>query len=182
MEPRALRPSGGMRENDVPVVPWPSHEETGQLLASMRLPRLLLVAPGQLPPVPLDELEDWMREPADPVDLSARAHALQARADHSELSPPFLDSDGLLWVGATWVAITHQQVPVVELLLKNLDRVVTMETIVAAYVAEGGSAHPPSVRTLITRLSVRIRVVGLELITVRRRGVVLAYARRGGSR
>lgn len=163
---------------DVPVVPWPAHEDTRQLLASMRLPRLLLVAPGELPPVPLDELEDWMREPADPVDLAARALALQARADHRDPPPPFLDADGLLWVGARWVAITHQQVPVVELLLKHLDRVVTMDAIVAAYLAGGGSDHPPSVRTLVARLSARIQVVGLELVTVRRRGVVLAHARR----
>lgn len=177
---RSSRPVRPLRmlDADVPVIPWPEHEDTRQVLASLRVPRLLLVAMGERPPTPLDELEDWMRDPADPADLAARAQALQARAEHSELSPPFLDADGLLWMGSTWVAITHHQVPVMELLLKNLDRVVPMEAIVAAYEAAGGSSHPPSVRTLIARLGARIGAVGLELATVRRRGVVLSYARR----
>ena len=63
------------------------------------------------------------------------------------------------------------------LLLDHLDRVVRFEAIVAAYEAAGGSGHPASVRTLLSRLGARMRSVGLDLVTVRRRGVLLTVGR-----
>jgi len=162
---------------DVSVLRWPEEDDLRQQLAWFGLPRVLLVAPGNRPPDLLDELEDWMRTPADPVDLRARSDAVRRRAGSPAAGAPVLDDDGLLWVGTTWVDITPAQVPVVRVLLDHLDKVVTYDTLVAAYAATGASGHPASVRTLVARLAVRLHHVGLELVSVRRRGVLLTVGR-----
>jgi len=157
----------------VSVLAWPAEDRLRQQLAWFGLPRVLLLHPGVLPPEPLDGLEDWMRIPADPTDLEARSATLQRRADEPSRRTPFIDDDDLLWVGSTWVSVTGAQAPVLRLLLEHLDRVVRFESVIAAYVAAGGSGHPASVRTLLSRLGSRVRPVGLDLVTVRRRGVIL---------
>lgn len=158
---------------DVSIVEWPAEDERRGHLARLGQPRLLLVPSGMLPPTPLDELEDWIRSPADPIDLMARSQHLQARAAALDTPVPVLDDGGLLWLGEAWVAITDAQLPVVRLLLEHRDRVVRIEALVEAYVAGGGSDHPASVRTLMSRLSTRLGRLGLELVTVRRRGMIL---------
>ena len=163
----------------VAVVEWPAEDLRRRHLARVGRPRLLLVPVGVHPPSPLDELEDWIRSPADPIDLMARSQHLWDRAATLDVPEPMLDDDGLLWVGEAWVAITDAQLPVVRLLVDNRDRVVRLETLVAAYVEAGGSDLPASVRTLMSRLSNRLGPLGLELVTVRRRGMLL---RTGGSR
>jgi hypothetical protein len=165
----------GAAEAAVPIVPWPEHQETRQLLAELRVPRLLLVPNGVEPPK-LDDLEDWLRDPPDPIELHARAEAMAARAEPLAEERPELDEDGLLRFRGQWVAITPQQLPVVELLLRHLDRVVRYDAIMAVYAAVGGSAHPPTVRTLLARVAARLRPLGIELVTVRRRGVLMAVS------
>jgi hypothetical protein len=159
---------------DVSVLRWPAEDRLREQLAWFGLPRVLLIEPGVRPPEPVDGLEDWMRVPADPADLRVRSGALQRRAAEPEHHAPFLDDDDLLWVGSTWVSITSAQAPVVRLLLEHLDRVVRFETVVTAYESTGRSGHPASVRTLLSRLATRVRPVGLDLVTVRRRGVLLS--------
>lgn len=158
---------------DVSVLRWPAEEELRRQLAWFELPRLLLIVPGGHPPELLDELEDWAHVSAQPADLEARCRTLSHRAREPAPRVPVLDEDGLLWVGNRWVALTGTQVPVARLLLSHLDRVVRFEAIVAAYERAGGSGHPASVRTLVARIGVRVRSVGLDLISVRRRGVIL---------
>lgn len=159
---------------EVAVLRWPNEEPLRRQLVVLGLPRMLLLEPGTAPPAELDELEDWMRIPADPSDLRARARSLHARSRTVTRPSPVLDDDGLLWMGTRWVAITEPQVPVVRLLLEHLDRVVRTEAVVAAYEGAGGSGHPASVRTLVSRLGARVATLGLELVTVRRRGVLLS--------
>ena len=65
---------------DVAVLRWPSEALLREQLAWFGLPRVLLLAPGVQPPEPLDGLEDWMRDPADPGDLHVRRRTLQRRA------------------------------------------------------------------------------------------------------
>jgi hypothetical protein len=163
-------------ETDVSVLRWPAEDRLRQQLAWFGLPRVLLLDPGVQPPEPVDDLEDWMRVPADPADLRARSAALQRRATEPTRHTPFIDDDDLLWVGTTWVSISGAQAPVLRLLLDHLERVVRFEAVVAAYVSAGGSGHPASVRTLLSRVGARVRPVGLHLVTVRRRGVLLTTA------
>jgi hypothetical protein len=161
---------------DVSILRWPAEEPLRQQLAWFGLPRVLLLDPGVQPPESLDGLEDWMRVPADPADLRARGLALQRRAAEPARHAPFIDDDDLLWVGSAWVSITGAQAPVLRLLLDHLDRVVRFDAVVATYESAGRSGHPASVRTLLSRLGARVRPVGLDLVTVRRRGVLLTTA------
>lgn len=87
---------------------------------------------------------------------------------------PRLDEDGLLRVGDHWVAIPDAQLPVVALLVDRYGRLVRTEAIAAAYVEAGNSGHDASIRSLVARVAHRVARLGLELHTVRGRGVVLA--------
>ena len=158
---------------DVSVLRWPSEEPLRQQLAWFGMPRVLLVEHGVDPPPAIDSLEDWMRAPADAADLAARCATLRRRAEEPAEGDPVLDDDGLLWVGRAWVAVTPVQAPVLRLLVQHLDQVVPFEDLTEAYASAGGSRHPASLRTLVTRLGTRVRAVGVELVTVRGQGVLL---------
>jgi DNA-binding winged helix-turn-helix (wHTH) protein len=87
---------------------------------------------------------------------------------------PLLDEDGLLRVGDRWVAIPDAQLPVVALLVDRYGRLVRRETLTAAYVEGGNSGGDSSIRSLLARVGRRVARLGLELHTVRGRGVLLA--------
>ena len=84
-----------------------------------------------------------------------------------------LDDDDLLWVDRDWVALTQAQAPVVRLLLEHLDQVVPFGELQAADESVEAAATPPRCGPS-SRASPRdVRSVGLELVTVRRRGMIL---------
>jgi hypothetical protein len=60
----------------VALVPWPSEAEVATELAEAGRPRLLLVVREADPPDVSDELEDWIRVPADERDVEVRARRL----------------------------------------------------------------------------------------------------------
>lgn len=170
---RAVRVGAGLA---VSLLAWPAEDDLRRHMATVGQPRLLLVEPDAAPPESLDPLEDWVRAPSDPADVEARAKALLARTGSASPAVPVLDDDGLLHVGAAWVVIPPTQVPLVALLLEHLGRVVRSDALAAACVAGGGSGHPAAVRTLVARLAARVRPLGLELVTVRQRGVLFRTA------
>ena len=157
----------------VSVLRWPVDEHVRRHLAAFRKPRVLLVEPDSEAPPLLDDLEDWLRTPLNPGDLRARSHELHRRAISHQRPQPIIDEQGLLRVGTSWVDLTPSQAPVVSLLIDHLERVVSYEAVGAAYERGGGSSHAVSIRTLLSRIGARVRPVGLELVTVRRRGVLL---------
>jgi DNA-binding response OmpR family regulator len=157
----------------VSVLRWPEDAHLRGPLATFGQPRILLVEAGAPPPVLLDGLEDWVRAPTDPDDLLARSRELVRRAGDVAPDPPTVDDQGLLRVGPRWVDLSPAQAPVVELLVEHLERVVRYDAIAATYERTGGSSHAASIRTLLTRIGSRVRPVGLDLVTVRRRGVLL---------
>ncbi|HEX4868083.1 MAG TPA: hypothetical protein VFV32_10695 [Acidimicrobiales bacterium] len=160
----------------VATLAWPAEDGERRHLAALGQPRLLLVDPGVAPPAPLDANEDWVRSTNDPEEVQARAEALLARSGATPRWTPVLDEDGLLRTPSGWAAITDAQLPVVQLLLANLGRVVTTDAISAVYGGQGASGRPASMRTMLARLNARIRPLGLELVTIRRRGVLLQVA------
>ena len=87
---------------------------------------------------------------------------------------PRLDEDGLLRVGTQWVAIPDAQIPVVILLVNQYGRVVRKDALIAAYVGAGNSSHDSSIRSLVARVARKVALLGLQLHTVRGRGVMLA--------
>ena len=146
----------------------PSPPSTG--LASCSSP------PGRPRLTRLDPAEDWLRWPAGHDEVLLRAHHLSQRVPAAERPPLVLDAEGMLRRGERWAAISEAQLPVVELLVASLGRVVRFEAIVEAYASRGGSTHPASVRTVLSRIDARLRPLGLGLTSVRRRGVVLRDA------
>jgi hypothetical protein len=64
--------------SDVAVVRWPLEAERREELVRARRPRLLLVCPGSPPPLVDDDIEDWVRLPAEPLEVALRARRLHA--------------------------------------------------------------------------------------------------------
>ena len=89
---------------------------------------------------------------------------------------PILDADGLLRHRGRWVPIPDTQLPLVELLVRNLGRLVGTSEVRRAYERAGGSGTSTSLRSLIHRLGRRVAEVGLQLHVVRSRGLVLDVA------
>src|SRR4051794_41612723 len=79
---------------DVVLVRWPAEESRRVELRDRGVPRLLLVENGTPPPRTADELEDWVRVPADEVDLHARVDNLNRRVPARVVLLPGLDADG----------------------------------------------------------------------------------------
>ncbi|MFL6204599.1 MAG: hypothetical protein ACJ739_04540 [Acidimicrobiales bacterium] len=167
----ALHPPPPM---DVSVLRWPQDAQLREHLVASCQPRILLVDDGHRPPALADDLEDWLRTPVDAAELDARGRELHRRALDRAVERPWIDDQDLLRVGHRWIDLTPTQAPVVRLLVEHLERVVRYDDIGAAYERAGGSSHAPSLRTMLTRISGRVRPVGLELITVRQRGVLLS--------
>lgn len=90
-----------------------------------------------------------------------------------ERTRPRLDEDGLLRLGDQWVAIPDAQLAVVALLVERYGRVVRTEALTAAYVGAGHSGRQEAIRSLLCRVSKRVSLLGLQLHTVYRRGVML---------
>src|SRR3954462_10046521 len=90
---------------DVVLVRWPAEESRRVELRDGDVPRLLLVNQGAAPPQSADELEDWIRLPADEVDLHARVENLDGRSKTRREVKPALDGDGVLRVNGSWVSL-----------------------------------------------------------------------------
>jgi hypothetical protein len=174
-----MRVSERSVDNDVVVVRWPAEATTRTLLAREGRARVLLVAAECPAPHPIDDLEDWLRDPADPVELVARTDALRRRAATRE-SVPVIDEHGLLHFDDRWVAVSDAQLPIIRLLVERFGQLVRHEELFAAYIAAGGTENTSSIRTALTRVRYRVAQVGLSLESARQRGVVLDVARRNG--
>ena len=61
---------------DVALVHWPAEAERLERLRAAREPRLVIVEHGP-PPTTIDELEDWLRAPADETDMRIRLATLE---------------------------------------------------------------------------------------------------------
>jgi hypothetical protein len=168
------RPQAPVADDQQPVelLRWPVDDERRRLLAALGRPRLLLLAPDAPPPSAVDDLELWLPDGSDPALVSAAMIALrhQMLVDDRQ---PVLDDDGLLRYRGRWIAVPVTQIPLVELLVRNYQRVVRNDDLRLAYQRAGCSGTITSLRSVISRMSRRIAEVGLTLQVVRRRGVIL---------
>src|SRR5690606_32791771 len=114
---------------DVVLVRWPSDEHVLEVARRGSVPRLLLVEGDSPPPVVQDELEDWIRVPADEVDLHARVEALAGRVRRRTAGVPDLDDDGGLRVGAAWGSLPPVEARLTEALLARLGAVVSRDAL-----------------------------------------------------
>ena len=91
--------------SDVAMVRWPGEEHRLERLRAERRPRLLLVESGAAPPLPADDLEDWIRVPAHEVDMMARLAGLERRYQENGSVRPEVGEDGVLRMGRNWVSL-----------------------------------------------------------------------------
>ena len=157
---------------DVVLCPWPSESLRRSQLAARQVPRLLLVEDQSLPPEGLDCLEDWIRVPADEVDLRARVAALSGRAERHVNSAPSIDRDGVLRFGAVWVPLPPVEARLTEAMLDRFGAVVSREALARSGWPDGAPGRN-ALDVHVLRLRRRIHSLGLVIRTVRSRGYLL---------
>jgi DNA-binding response OmpR family regulator len=163
---------------DVVLVRWPSDEGALERAREASLPRLLLVEGDHAPPAVDDELEDWIRVPADEVDLHARVDALDRRLRARFSALPALDDDGVLRFGAGWVSLPPVEARLTEALLARFGAVVSRDALGRAGWPEGVPGRN-ALDVHVLRLRRRLHPLGLAIRTVRARGYLLEPSSNG---
>ena len=178
---------------DVALIHWPDDDVTRRRLRTARRPRLLLVPAGTPPPIAVDEMEDWIRVPADPEELEVRIATLAARTAEVEpgaaptppgpavppvvpavvAHPPDIDDHGVLRRGGRWVALAPIELLAVDLLLRKRGEVVRRDELTRACWPDGPPADARAVDGVVKRLRRRITPLGLRVHTVTGKGFLL---------
>lgn len=163
---------------NVSLVRWPAERDRREALRRAGEPRLLLVEQGA-PPLPSDQREDWIRLPADDVDLRVRIEALRRRLDTAVAELPVLDDDGVLRMGDRWVALPPVEARLATALVGRFGAVVSRSALTAAG-WPGGSPGRNALDVHVLRLRRRVAPLELAIRTVRSRGYLLERADGGG--
>jgi hypothetical protein len=163
---------------EVALVHWPAEQDRRDELRRAGQPRLLLVERGA-PPIPTDELEDWIRLPADDLDLRVRVEALRRRTDTDAGAAPVLDDDGVLRLGDRWVSLPPVEARLTRALLERFGAVVSRDAL-ARSGWPGGSPGRNALDVHVLRLRRRLAPLRLAIRTVRSRGYLLERADAGG--
>ena len=161
---------------DVALVQWPTEAGRLESLRADAVPRLLLVDNDASPPEPDDCLEDWVRVPASEAEVHSRLAALSRRARAHQPDRPWLDGDGVVRLGDTWVALPPVEARLTSALLDRLDAVVGREALGKAGWPEGAPGRN-ALDVHILRMRRRLAPVGLVIRTVRSRGYLLELQR-----
>jgi DNA-binding winged helix-turn-helix (wHTH) protein len=157
---------------DVVLIRWPAEEARREQLCEAGAPRLLLVESGAAPPTAIDEIEDWIRVPADEVDLHARVENLNRRAREREQVEPELDGDGVLRVGSAWVPLPPVEARLTAALVERYGAVVSRDSLSRAGWPDGAPGRN-ALDVHVLRLRRRLAPLGLAIRTVRSRGYLL---------
>lgn len=163
------------------VLRWPAQSDLRASLVAEHVPRLLLLEDGTAPPLVWDDLEDWIRPTAGPVEVAARSARLGARAGTAPAVPqmplPLLDADGLLQAAdGREIHLDSIETRLVHLLLERCDHVVRRDDLRTAG-WPSGRVTDRAVDGRISRLRRRIGAVGLQITTIRGSGYLLERTR-----
>jgi two-component system, OmpR family, response regulator len=158
---------------DVFVLRWPEEADTVDRLARLGVPRLLLVEPGVAPPGGTSCVEDWLRLPADDVDIRARLAALAERATRHPTAP-VVQEYGCLSHRGTTVFLPPVDERVARALVENLGHPVPTEELMSRAWSQGGSNA--ALRVHISRLRRRLAPLGLTITSVRAQGYLIRDA------
>ncbi len=151
-------------QHDVVVVRWPEQRADAERLARLDQPHLLLVEPGVEPPQLSSCLADWIRLPADDIDVRTRLSALAARALQHPAVPALDEYGECSYVGKR-VFLSPSDMKLAELLVGSFDRGVPEEEILDRLVH--GEGDPSKIRVYVSRLRKRIQPLGLEITCIR---------------
>ena len=157
---------------DVVLVRWPEEEPRRAQLRDDGVPRLLLVENGSPPPRSIDDLEDWVRVPADEVDLHARVENLNLKVKSRTQVVPQLDDDGVLRTGEAWVPLPPVEARLTTVLVDRYRSVVSRDALARAGWPHGAPGRN-ALDVHMLRLRRRIAPLGLAIRTVRSRGYLL---------
>jgi Transcriptional regulatory protein, C terminal len=157
---------------DVVLVRWPAEQERRERLASAGTPRLLLIETGANPPEVVDPLEDWVRVPADELEVQARLATLARRGTARSPDIPVLDENGVVRHVGLWAALPPVEARIVELLLERFGAVASREQLATAGWPDGAPGRN-ALDVHMLRLRRRLAGVELSIKTVRSRGYLL---------
>ncbi len=157
-------------EPTVTVVDWPRERHVVEHLASLGLPRLLLVAEGAEPPYVDVLLADWLRLPAEERDLASPA-GRTAPAGGAGGDPRIRWRRSPLVPGGLG-PLSPIEYTVATVLVERFGRLVSDDDL-AARAWTGSPPGGAALRVHLTRLRRRIEPIGLEIRTVRSRGHVM---------
>jgi len=155
---------------DVQLLRWPAAQRQLEELRLAGLPRLIIVDEGATPPEIVDELEDWVRLPADRADIEFRAQTLRRRAVTKQR--PSLSTEGVLKFRGASAPLSPVEAQVVASLLGKFQAVVSRRDLTEAV---WPNEAPPrnALDVHISRVRRRVAEVGLQIRTVRGRGYML---------
>jgi Transcriptional regulatory protein, C terminal len=157
---------------EVALLHWPRERDRREQLASTMRPRLLLVGTGDVPPAEGDELEDWVRLPADERDVAARMYVLSERAAASLRAIVVVDGC-LLRRGGGQVELSPSEAALAQRLARTPGELVARAELAEAVWPDGPSSEK-SLDDLAYRLRRRLPPLGLDLLAARGRGFVLS--------
>jgi two-component system OmpR family response regulator len=156
---------------NVELVRWPGDPRRLARLRELGVPRILLVREGAEPPIPTDCLEDWVSAGTPEFALDARRRAVVARA-RAHAERPELDDDGLLRHHDEWVSLSPVEHALTRVLLDHFDSVVPRE-VAASRAWPDGLPTRNALDVQLMRLRRRLAPLGLEIRTVRSRGLLM---------
>lgn len=157
---------------DVVLLRWPLELERRERLRAAGRARLLLVE-GRVPaPIPHDDLEDWIRVPADEADLRVRVEGLARRVLAVAAPAPVLDEHGVLRANGSWVSLPPVEARLTSALLDRFGAVVSREVLTSAGWPDGAPGRN-ALDVHVLRLRRRLSTLGLAIRTVRSRGYLL---------
>jgi hypothetical protein len=154
----------------ITIVAWPGEHALLTRLREQGLPRLLLLAPGTLPPVAEDILEDWARLPVSIVDFRIRLDSLRRHA-RGRPPRPAVDGDGRLLYHDRWVGLSRLQEQVVRTLIAKFEQPVQTRDLLQR--RGDGLATLDALRSCIYGLRRHLEPVRLEIVPVRNHGYLL---------
>jgi DNA-binding winged helix-turn-helix (wHTH) protein len=158
---------------NVRILRWPDQADEADRLASLEVPRLLLVEAGVPPPTETSCVADWLRLPADDADLSARLASLSKRAARHP-SHPFVDDDGQVSHRGTTLFLSRIDERVTKILTENFGHPVPAEDLIrCGWPRDGTNA---TLRVHISRLRQRIAPLGLTITNITGHGYVMREA------
>lgn len=124
-----------------------------------------------LPPTTTDELEDWLRAPADETDMRIRLATLRDRASRN--SDAVSIDDGVLRAGNRLVVLPPIQARLASALLERMNAVVGREALARRAWPEGAPAGRNVLDVHMAKLRRLLTGTGIDIRTVHRRGYLM---------
>jgi DNA-binding response OmpR family regulator len=159
-------------DSPVALIPWPRDAEHAEAMRTAGLPRLLLLSETADPPLCVDELQDWVRVPTDPLEVNVRVQALQLRA--ARLRRPAIDESGRFAVGGRWIALSPIEANLMRALVDQFGSMVTRTELAQRAWPEGAPTRN-QLDVRVRGLRVRLRPMGLRINVFRGRGFALQW-------